>query len=146
MACDVKLNSPRNETLTAVWINANYKKYQYFVQQKAQKFSVNKNVTKIIKFLKLISGTAADTVQREYYLVLEEKIKRTWNQASKLCEEFVDGYLPWFEGTDRLYELLSLFKLSKEIPAIEAIYIGLRFNAVKVSKHFAIGQGYLMYI
>ena len=142
MSCDVKLNSPRNETLTAVWINDNYRKYQYLMQQKAQKISVSQNVTKIIKYLKLVRGDADDTVHREYYLVLEEKIKRTWNQASKLCEEFVDGYLPWFEGTDRLHELLSLFKLSKEIPPIEAIFIGLRFNAMKVSKNIFVSSCY----
>ena len=135
-SCDVKLNSPRNETLTAVWISDNYIKYQHFLELKAQRYSIKINVTKNIKFLKFINVHGDDTVGREYHLILEEKKKRSWKQANKLCQELVGGHLPWFEGKDRLHELLSLFKLSKEIPPIEAIYIGLSFNAVEVSTLF----------
>ena len=135
-SCEVKLNSLRNETLTVVWINDNYIKYQHIMDLKAHRYSMKKNVTKSIKFLKFVNVYGDGTVDREYHLILEEKKKRSWKQAKKLCKEFVDGHLPWFEGKDRLLELLSLFKFSKEIPTIEAIYIGLRFYAVEVSTLF----------
>ena len=130
----MKLNSPTNETLTAVWINDNYIKYQHFLELKVERYSIKINVTKSIKFVKFVNVHGDDTINREYYLILEEKKKRSWKQANKLCQELFDGHLPWFEGKDRLHELLSLFKSSKEIPAIEAIYIGLRFYAAEV--HF----------
>ena len=132
----MKLNSLRNETLTVVWINDNYIKYQHFLELKAHRYSMNINVIKSIKFLKFVNVNGDGTVDREYHLILEEEKKRSWKQANKLCQELVGGHLPWFEDKDRLHELLSLFKLSKEIPAIEAIYIGLRFHAEKVSTHF----------
>ena len=116
-----------------MWINDNYIKYQHFLELKVQNYSIKINVTKSIKFLKFVNDHGGDTVIREYYLILEEKKKRSWKQANKLCQELVDGHLSWFEGKDRLLELLSLFKFSKEIPAIEAIYIGLRLYAVEVS-------------
>ena len=94
------------------------------------------NVAKSIKFLNFVNDHGDDTVDREYHLILEEKKKRSWKQANKLCQELVGGHFPWFEGKDRLHELLSLFKLSEEIPAIEAIYIGLRFYSVEVSAIF----------
>ena len=134
--CAVKFNSLRNETLTVVWINDNYKKFHHFMELKAHKYSVNKTVTRSIKLLKFGSGLGDNRVYKEFYLILEEKKNRTWNQASKLCQDLVDGNLLWFESKERLHELISLFKLSAEIPAIEAIYIGLRFNAVEVSKYF----------
>ena len=132
----MKPNVLRNETLTAVWISDNYIKYQYFWELKAQRYSIKINVTKNIKFLKFVNVYEEDTVDREYYLILEEKEKRSWKQANGMCQELFDGHLPWFEGKDRLHELLSLFKLSKEIPPIEAIYIGLKFYAAEVSKLF----------
>ena len=116
-----------------MWINDNYIKYQHFLELKVHNYSIKINVTKSIKFLKFVNDHGDDTIIREYYLILEEKKKRSWKQANKLCQELVDGHLPWFEGKDRLHELLSLFKLSNEIPAIEAIYIGLRLYAVEVS-------------
>ena len=105
----MKLNSLRNETLTAVWINDNYIIYQHFLELKVQRYSIKINVTKSIKFLKFVNVHGDDTINREYYLILEEKKKRSWKQANKLCEVLFDGYLPWFEGKDRLHELLSLF-------------------------------------
>ena len=58
----------------------------------------------------------------------------SWEDASALCQHS-NGYLPQFTSRDDLLEFVSLIKLSKYFPALEAVYIGLSYNSLnEVSK------------
>ena len=64
--------------------------------------------------------------------VFNNKGFTSWEKASDLCRS-IEGYLPYFTSREDLDELLALFKMSLEIPPIEAIYIGLKFvNKIRV--------------
>ena len=51
----------------------------------------------------------------------------SWTQASESCRK-AGAYLPYFTNREDLEELLALLKLSPDIPPVEAIFIGLKFN------------------
>ena len=51
----------------------------------------------------------------------------SWEDSSQLCAES-GGYLPYFTSREELKEMISLVKLSKEVPPISALFIGLSFD------------------
>ena len=58
--------------------------------------------------------------------------KLSWTQATELCQTF-GGELPSFMSRDEMDEVIALLLKSKNIPYLEAIFIGLRFSETKVS-------------
>ena len=121
-----------NEPLTLVWIKDNYIRHDRFLEIKSEKCFIKAKPWLCIK-------TKVNTTvgYREYYLITEKrklyyKLK-SWNEAANACQ-LVGGHLPWFESRDSLHELLSLLKLSRHFPTIDAIYIGLRHNTREVSQ------------
>ena len=56
---------------------------------------------------------------------------KSWMEGSALCES-INGHLPYFTNFDEFAEIIKILRLSSEIPPIEAIFIGLWFNANKV--------------
>ena len=125
-----------NEPLTLVWIKDNYIRHDRFLKIKSEKCFIKSKSW-------LCNKTKVNTTvgYREYYLITEKwkphnyvyyKLK-SWNEAANACQ-LVGGHLPWFESRDSLHELLSLMKLSRHFPTIDAIYIGLRHNTREVSQ------------
>ena len=48
----------------------------------------------------------------------------SWEETAQLCRE-AGGFLPFFSNRDDL-QMLTLLKLSEDIPPLEAMFIGLR--------------------
>ena len=124
-----------NETSTLVLINDNYIKNKYFMEAKTA------SCPSFCLYGQLQYLYLNDFNQRDYYFIFGiflNFLPLTWEGASDLCEEVFHGHLPWFESKYSLLQFLSVLKLSKYIPVMEAIYIGLRLNASKVSdNHYA---------
>ena len=96
-----------------------------------------KNIS-LCTFRKLEYVHLNDFYHRDYYFITDDWITWkpfTWEQASDLCEGVFYGHLPWFESKYSLLQFLSVLKLSRDVPVMEAIYIGLRFNTSEVSIH-----------
>ena len=55
------------------------------------------------------------------------KILKSWNKASDFCK-MIGGNLPLIRTRNELLEIISIFKLSKDMPPVEAIFIGLTRN------------------
>ena len=73
------------------------------------------------------------TVKRNYYFMSHIKFEKiSWIEAAALCKD-IGGYLPSFTSLQEQDELTAFLKLSGDIPAIEAVYIGLRYNSTTVS-------------
>ena len=64
-----------------------------------------------------------------------DRFLSSWTQASELCKK-AGAYLPYFTNREDLEELLAMLKLSQDMPPIEAIFIGLRFNGSGMVGHW----------
>ena len=55
----------------------------------------------------------------------QSKVKniKSWTEASYLCQS-IGGYLPLIRNRDELDEIIAFLKLSKNMPPVEALYIG----------------------
>ena len=53
------------------------------------------------------------------------KVIKSWTEASQLCK-LIGGYLPLIRNRDELDEIIAFLKLSKNMPPVEGLYIGLR--------------------
>ena len=148
---------PITEPLSIVWINDNYNRYLHFMESIPHNCIKNRTMARQIGCKKILSSKEyAD--HREYYWMasrdfdhiydyywlddiddygygyyIEKEV--TWEEASHLCG-LLGGHLPWFESRDSLSEILALLKLSQFLPAVEAIYIGLRSHENEVSNGF----------
>ena len=61
----------------------------------------------------------------------QEKYKMSWNKATKLCE-LHGGDLPEFMSKYELDDFIAMLLKSGEVPIVEAIFIGLKYNEIKV--------------
>ena len=128
---------PKDNIPTVVWIHDNYNRYKQFIDWPAHSYYLEKLTAQKVICYKI---DTKNRDQREYYLIAYGhgvnmgKIKRTWAEAADKCKNLVDGYLPWFESRSSLFEFLSLLKLSRKIPTIDGIYIGLKVNIKEVSE------------
>ena len=123
------------------WIHDNYKKFSYYVNTKGKK-CIGVNNTSLyysdcLSF-QFSNGSHSRLNTKKYilfnmYLVhgkLMQYFKHhspaySWEESSQLCRE-AGGFLPSFTNRDDLQELLTLLKFSKDIPPLEAIFIGLK--------------------
>ena len=120
---------PNSSFITVAWILHNYKPFEDKFKQKAKHCSIFSHSQNTYICLS-ISRTHDNFVEREYYVVFKtDKSKISWNKASTLCRR-IGGYLPHFQSKDKLNELIALYKLSKEIPFLTGIYIGLKSSEV----------------
>ena len=72
-------------------------------------------------------------VKRNYYFMSHIQLEKiSWIEAANLCKH-IGGYLPSFTSLQEQDELIAFLKLSRDIPAIEAVYIGLKYNSTTVS-------------
>ena len=53
------------------------------------------------------------------------KVIKSWTEASQLCTS-IGGYLPLIRNRDELDEIIYFLKLSKDMPPVEALYIGIK--------------------
>ena len=118
----------RTELLTVIWIKDNYIRHKHFSELKSETCRLDC----LSHNCKKVTVNSTDNV-REYYLIRHKGYKlQSWEEAADRCQE-MGGYLPWVDSRDSLYELLSLFKLSRHFPTTEAIFIGLKYNTTEVS-------------
>ena len=83
--------------------------------------------------MSLLSHANIPALKKDYFLLFHDKTKpRSWNEASTLCKS-IEGYLSYFHSQKELEDLLASLKLSKDIPAIEGLFIGLKYNLKEVS-------------
>ena len=61
----------------------------------------------------------------------QEKYKMSWNKATELCKS-LGGDLPHFMSRYNLDEFIAMLLKSEKIPMMEAIFIGLKYNKIKV--------------
>ena len=52
---------------------------------------------------------------------------KSWTEASNICKS-IGGNLPLLRNRDELNEIIAFLKLSKHIPPVKGLYIGLRRN------------------
>ena len=55
----------------------------------------------------------------------KEKVIKTWTEAFNLCKS-IGGTLPLFRNRDELDEIITFLKLSKDMPPVEGLYIGIQ--------------------
>ena len=139
--------------VTAIWVHDLFNEYISYLDEIADETddqSLNKTRHKL--YLNFSSFTFKQSVlSRNYFLLSHEftlfrsgrifinsLLKGTfyldrqteamsWEDSSQLCAEY-GGYLPYFTSREELREMISLIKLSKEVPPISALFIGLSVN------------------
>ena len=114
------------------WIHDNYKKTLNTKGQKCVHYS-NESCTFFqnsgINDYILISKY--DIKYDIYYFIYgSPKPSFSWEDANKECIEN-GGFLPHFSSKNDLDRLITLIKLSEDIPPMEAIFIGLRYSERK---------------
>ena len=63
----------------------------------------------------------------------EKENKYSWSTANTICTQDLGAELPYFKNRDELDEFTALLRKSAYIPFIEAVFIGLKYNPLKVS-------------
>ena len=135
------LNHTANIPVKLVWIHDNYKKFSNHVNRKGRKCTAANDTS--VYYSDCMSfqstyGRHSRLSTRNYiffnmYLVHgkfwyyfgHHSPVYSWEETSQLCRE-AGGFLPFFTSRDDLQELLTLLKLSEDIPPLEAIFIGLK--------------------
>ncbi len=83
--------------------------------------------------------SANGTSDVEENISVKKKVGKSWIEASLLCKSF-GGFLPIVTSRDELMEIISLLKLSKQIPPLEVIYLGLvgdpQESVISFNHHF----------
>ena len=59
-----------------------------------------------------------------------KRVARTWWEADNMCKS-INGHLPMLRNRDELNELIALMKLSKFLPPVEFLYIGLNDDSTR---------------
>ena len=62
----------------------------------------------------------------------EKSNKYSWREADVTCRMRFSGDLPYFNNRNELDEFTAMLKKSARIPFIEAVFIGLIYNQLKV--------------
>ena len=62
-----------------------------------------------------------------YKNYFEPEHRMSWHEAKQICQ-LVGGVLPVLQSKTELDEIIGLFKLSKYMPPIETLFIGLVYN------------------
>ena len=71
------------------------------------------------KLTSLIIKPETDSIRR---------LQWTWNEADNVCRS-MGGTLPILNSRDELDDLISLIKITPDIPLVEALYLGLKWSA-----------------
>ena len=119
-------------SLSMIWNMGNYQVYE-----KLREINLNdcSDSGIVVQHYKCVSFQKSQhpAVKRNYYFISHIKLEKiSWIEAADLCKH-IGGYLPCFTSLQEQDELIAFFKLSRDIPAIEAVYIGLRYNYTTVS-------------
>ena len=64
----------------------------------------------------------------------EKENRFSWSIAHSLCRD-LGAELPYFKNRDELDEFAALLRKSNMVPFVEAIFIGLKYNPLKVSEN-----------
>ena len=64
----------------------------------------------------------------------QKKYHMSWNKATELCKS-LGGNLPHFMSRYELDQFIAMLLKSEKIPMMEAIFIGLKYNKLKVMSH-----------
>ena len=71
----------------------------------------------------------------KFYITKFRKTKKSWNEASDICEE-IGAHLPYFNSKDDLDEFMDILKQPYNVPLVEMVFIGLHSLYRKVSIPF----------
>ena len=104
------------------WKLNHYKKFEHYVIATAP-MCVTFSTAIIAKCFNISSIT-----NKNHYIVIEMEQDVSWNEAQKVCED-AGMLFPFFVDRDQLEELLAMLKLSRDIPPIEGIFIGLKYSS-----------------
>ena len=131
------------------WMRGNYEKYlairesvlgqKYCIDIKLIDFECyvfSKSRSKIHeKYLTLRQKRAYNKDYFERHKRLQYKLKRiedvSWLKAASICK-YIGGSLPYFTNREEFEEIVALYKLNKNIPITEGIFVGLSWNKSKV--------------
>ena len=134
-----KVNKPDlnrlDNKLDFIWLDENPTIMAQFDAQS----EICKDTSRYLTFSQCLNFSQMANLHKEYYIFswttsnpsLRTSTLKSWNEASSLCES-IKGQLPYFTSSDELNEIIKVFRLSSDIPPIEAIFIGLWFNIKKV--------------
>ena len=124
----------RGSILNIYWVLDNYADYDYFLKEDPEKC----NDHFVFSYPLCFNYSNVGPTKSEHYYVFfwnvyrlydrkdrRRKALKSWLEANKLCTS-INGYLPILRNKDELNELIALLRLSKLIPPVEYLYIGLR--------------------
>ena len=115
-----------------IWTFDKYKEYKHFFYQKATECLESAKPKSSNICLNISSRNNRKYFTIFNFLALNKLREVSWNEASEMCKG-IGGYLPFFTFKKDLDELIAFLKLSQAIPPIQALFIGLQFNAHMVS-------------
>ena len=128
-------NKLDNKLLDFIWLDESPATISQFDSQS----SICKNTSRNYTFSQCLNFSQIANLHKEYYIFswttnisyLKTSTLKSWDEASSLCES-IKGQLPYFTSSNELNEIIKVLRLSLEMPPIEAIFIGLWFDAKKV--------------
>ena len=147
MQVNVQENVPHN----IIWIHDNYEKYKEYGNDRYA--FCDKDIIAFTGYTYCLNFSRIPKVSEKrghYYIFFwsiyrwkltnivtqrkSRKILKSWYSAFKLCRQ-LGGSLPLIRSSDELLEIISLLKITEDMPPIEALFIGLiRHYKKKVCK------------
>ena len=115
-----------------IWTFDKYEKYKHFFYQKTTECLESTMPRGSNICLNISSKNNRQYFTILNFLTLNKLRKVSWNEASEICRD-MGGYLPFFTFKKQLDELVALLKLSQAVPPIQELFIGLQYNAQRVS-------------
>ena len=61
------------------------------------------------------------------HIVLRMEQEVSWDQAQKICKD-IGLLLPYFPDREKLNEFIAIFKLTRALPPLEGVFIGLSYS------------------
>ena len=130
----MKLTPKSDISVTLYWIHDNYNKYIHYLHNSpvACKGEIY-NYRYCLNY-----SSVSDKMNKSHYYIFfsnlhpvnepqkytDNLIKRTWAEAAATCRS-VGGYLPIIRSKSELEEIISLLKLTKKMPPVVALHVGL---------------------
>ena len=118
---------PSKLKLTLLWINNWFGKYEILTYQ-----PISYDKRGYIKKQTLNFTVVQNNERGTIYILKINDYKISWKEASQQCKE-ISGYLPYLTSRDDLKKLIAFFASSKQLPIIEGLFIGLKYEQSKVS-------------
>ncbi len=149
-----------NFNATLLWIDGNFKAFSHFLSKDIVVCNKNtRQLFPLKECFNISQSSSASNWDEEHHVLFMDKVfyealkkdfifpgdtnmlmdcwykalpnqDTSWQEASQMCSRML-GTLPTFSSQNQMEQLVTMFKLSHDIPPAEALFIGLKAHHMK---------------